>query len=99
HSSYNRCNARTSRQRALPKSCIGSQPMNQGIDSVTVKKKKQNAPSKQDPARWRILAVLLVALFMTLVGVSIVNVTLPSIQDGLHASQSDIQWVLSGYAL
>jgi MFS family permease len=52
-----------------------------------------------DPARWRILMVLLVTLFMSLVGVSIVNVALPSIQTGLGASQSDIQWVLSGYAL
>lgn len=49
--------------------------------------------------RWRILAVLLVAVFMSLVGVSIVNVGLPSIQQGLGASQAQIQWVLSGYAL
>ncbi|WP_010541934.1 MFS transporter [Dietzia alimentaria] len=52
-----------------------------------------------DPVRWRILAVLLIAIFMSLVGVSIVNVALPSIQNGLGASQSDAQWVLSGYAL
>lgn len=49
--------------------------------------------------RWRILAVLLVAIFMSLVGVSIVNVGLPSIQQGLGAGQTQIQWVLSGYAL
>ena len=49
--------------------------------------------------RWRILAVLLVAIFMSLVGVSIVNVAIPSIQHGLGASDSDVQWVLSGYAL
>lgn len=52
-----------------------------------------------DPVRWRILTVLLIAIFMSLVGVSIVNVALPSIQSGLGASQSDVQWVLSGYAL
>ncbi|GAA4803485.1 MFS transporter [Tomitella cavernea] len=52
-----------------------------------------------DPVRWRILVVLLVAIFMSLVGVSIVNVALPSIQHGLDAAQSDVQWVLSGYAL
>ncbi|WP_108483501.1 MFS transporter [Oceaniglobus ichthyenteri] len=52
-----------------------------------------------DPVRWRILFVLLVTIFMTLVGVSIVNVALPSIRLGLDASQSDLQWVLSGYAL
>lgn len=52
-----------------------------------------------NPVRWRILFVLLVSIFMTLIGVSIVNVALPSIQHGLDASQSDLQWVLSGYAL
>ena len=54
---------------------------------------------KPDPVRWRILVVLLVTIFMTLVGVSIVNVALPSIRQGLGASESDLQWVLSGYAL
>ncbi len=41
----------------------------------------------------------MVALFMSLIDVSIVNVALPSIQQGLDASQSELQWVLSGYAL
>ena len=49
--------------------------------------------------RWRVLAVLLAAIAMSLIGVSIVNVALPSIQQGLGATQSDLQWVLSGYAL
>ncbi|MFP7674608.1 MFS transporter [Marivita sp. S0852] len=52
-----------------------------------------------DPIRWRILFVLLITIFMTLVSVSIVNVALPSIRLGLDASESDLQWVLSGYAL
>ncbi len=52
-----------------------------------------------DPVRWRILAVLMVTIFMTLISVSIVNVALPSIRLGLDATQSDLQWVLSGYAL
>lgn len=52
-----------------------------------------------DAHRWRVLWVLLVAIFMSLVGVSIVNVALPSIQHGLDASDSDVQWVLAGYAL
>lgn len=52
-----------------------------------------------DPVRWRILAVLLSVIFMSLVGVSIVNVALPAIQHDLNASHSDLQWVLSGYAL
>ncbi|MEE4540559.1 MFS transporter [Streptomyces sp. V4-01] len=49
--------------------------------------------------RWPALAVCLTASFMTLLDVSIVNVALPSIRTGIHASQSGLQWVLSGYAL
>lgn len=52
-----------------------------------------------DPVRWRILFVLIVTMFMTLINVSIVNVALPSIGRGLQATPSDLQWVLSGYAL
>lgn len=54
---------------------------------------------ERNPERWRVLLVILAAIFMSLMGVSIVNVALASIQQALHASQSDIQWVLSGYAL
>ncbi|GAA2038406.1 MFS transporter [Terrabacter terrae] len=52
-----------------------------------------------DPRRWKALWVCLVAGFMTLLDVSIVNVALPSIQKGLGATPSDLQWVVSGYAL
>jgi EmrB/QacA subfamily drug resistance transporter len=49
--------------------------------------------------RWPALAVCLTASFMTLLDISIVNVALPSIRAGINASQSGLQWVLSGYAL
>jgi len=59
----------------------------------------EDAGAISDPVRWRILVVLLAVIFMSLIGVSIVNVALPSIQQSLNATQSDMQWVLSGYAL
>lgn len=49
--------------------------------------------------RYKILAVLLIPLGMALMAVSSVNVALPSIGAGLNASSTDLQWVLSGYAL
>jgi EmrB/QacA subfamily drug resistance transporter len=52
-----------------------------------------------DPRRWRAFSVCLVVGFMSLLDVSIVNVALPSIEKGLHATSSDLQWVVSGYAL
>lgn len=39
------------------------------------------------------------ATFMLLVDVTIVQVALPTIQRTLHSSFSDMQWVISGYAL
>jgi len=52
-----------------------------------------------DPHRWRTLGVLSIVLFMSLIDVSIVNVALPSIQLGLGATDAQLQWILSGYAL
>ena len=52
-----------------------------------------------DPNRWRALAVCLIAGFMTLLDVSIVNVALPSMQQGLHAGPGAVSWVVSGYTL
>ncbi len=51
------------------------------------------------PRRWRILGVSLVIGFMALLDVSIVNVAIPSMREGLHTSAGTIQWVVSGYAL
>ncbi len=56
-------------------------------------------PAEPDPRRWRILAVSLAVGFMSLLDVSIVNVAIPSMQDGLDTSAGTIQWVVSGYAL
>ncbi len=52
-----------------------------------------------DPRRWRILGVSLVVGFMSLLDVTIVNVAIPSLRDGLDASTATVQWVISGYAL
>ncbi|MCU1667383.1 MAG: transporter [Blastococcus sp.] len=52
-----------------------------------------------DARRWRALSVSLVAAFMVLLDVSIVNVALPSIEREFGVSAGTIQWVVSGYAL
>ncbi|GAA1994274.1 MFS transporter [Amycolatopsis minnesotensis] len=56
-------------------------------------------PYQPDPRRWKALAVTLTAGFMGLLDVSIVNVALPSIQQGIGLSTGGVQWVVSGYAL
>src|SRR4029077_19527777 len=54
---------------------------------------------RPDPDRWKALAVVLAAGVMKLLDVSIVNVALPSIEQGLHARPNELQWIVSGYAL
>ena len=42
---------------------------------------------------------LLLAAFMNLLDISIVNIAIPSIQRDLHAGYADVQWALAGYTL
>src|SRR2546422_1639355 len=49
--------------------------------------------------RWRAFAVLAVAYFMTIVDLTIVNVALPTIGRKLHFSETNLQWVVTAYAL
>src|SRR5450756_1882549 len=48
---------------------------------------------------WIILLVLAMGFFMILLDTTIVNVAIPSIIDGLHASLDQILWVLNAYLL
>ena len=52
-----------------------------------------------DPNRWKALAIVCAAFFMTVLDVSIVNVALPSIGESLHFSEANLQWVITAYAI
>ncbi len=49
--------------------------------------------------KWWTLIAVCTAIFMLLLDITIVNVALPSIQRSLHATFSDLQWVIDAYAL
>jgi MFS family permease len=51
------------------------------------------------PRRWWALGVCMAAGVMIFIDVSIVNVALPSLQQGLGASSAELSWVVAGYAL
>lgn len=57
------------------------------------------APPTLDPRRWLALTVVLVAGFMDLLDVTIVNVAVPSILRDLRAEYAQIEWVVAGYVL
>ncbi|MGB2875313.1 MAG: MFS transporter [Gaiellaceae bacterium] len=57
-----------------------------------------STPSKSD-RRWSALALIVTAQFMVILDVAIVNVALPSIKSDLHFSATNLQWVISAYAI
>src|SRR5580700_2221508 len=64
----------------------------------------QPPPSRSLPgrllrSRWSTLAVLMIGTFMFVLDFFIVNVALPSIQQGLHAGEGAIEWIVAGYAI
>lgn len=55
--------------------------------------------AEADPRRWIALFTLLMASFMNLMDVTIVNVALPSMQADLGANSSQLEWIVAGYIL
>ncbi len=56
-------------------------------------------PRRALSSRWAPLPVVLAGTFMVVLDFFIVNVALPSIQSGLHASSGSLEWVAAGYGL
>src|SRR5205823_12973 len=49
--------------------------------------------------RWSALALIVTAQFMVILDVAIVNVALPSIKADLGFSETNLQWVITAYAI
>lgn len=49
--------------------------------------------------KWLTLTAVSAAIFMLLLDITVVNVSLPSIQRSLHASFQDLRWVVNAHAL
>lgn len=57
------------------------------------------AAPPRDPRRWLILGVLCLSLLVLVVDNTVLNVAIPSLVRELHASASDIQWIIDAYIL
>ena len=57
------------------------------------------ADTSTDHRRWMALYVLCTGMLMIVVDATIVNVALPSIQQDLGFSQSDLAWVVNAYLI
>src|SRR5580765_2579935 len=49
--------------------------------------------------KWWTLVAVCIAIFMLLIDITVVNVALPSLQNSLNATFSELQWVVDAYAL
>jgi EmrB/QacA subfamily drug resistance transporter len=56
-------------------------------------------PAGAPRAGTALLITLSMAQFMVVLDFTIINVALPSIQDGLHVATTTLQWLISGYAV
>ena len=53
----------------------------------------------EERRKWWTLAAVSFGLFMIMLDNTVVNVALPSIQEDLGADLSELQWIVTGYAL
>src|SRR5919205_3056665 len=65
----------------------------------TIHAANRSAPRRADRRRWSALALIVTAQFMVILDVAIVNVALPSIKSDLSFSETNLQWVISAYAI
>jgi EmrB/QacA subfamily drug resistance transporter len=63
-----------------------------------VARERVNPPNEELYARkWTIFGVTMIGLFMALIDVTIVNITVPTLQRQLNASVDTVSWVLNAY--
>ncbi len=58
----------------------------------------EGAPDRETN-KWILLALLATSFFMVVLDVSVVNVALPSLAKDLHFASSELQWVITAYAI
>ena len=80
-----------------PASASPGQPAPTGESLPGAQRAGQSAAA--DGHGWRAVSIVLIGAFMALLDTTIVNVALPSIRTGLHASSASLEWIVSGYAL
>ena len=73
--------------------------MNNQVDQAQQERLDANAAKMVGRNPWLALLVLCMGFFMILLDTTIVNIAIPSIIDGLHATLDQILWVLNAYIL
>ena len=69
------------------------------MDAVTAPSSAHDWSNEGHPLRWRILALMSVALIVVMLNNVTLNVALPELSVNLDADNSELQWILDAYAL
>ncbi len=69
------------------------------LSKINVIKRKDYVPEQVHQRRWWILVVLCLALLIVMIGNTSLNVALPILSRDLHASSSQLQWMVDAYSL
>jgi len=70
------------------------------VNAVSAAQQRQGSGAVGPRAnKWWTLVGVCLGTFMLLLDITIVNVALPDIQQALHSSFSDLQWIVDAYAL
>src|SRR5580700_9024070 len=60
---------------------------------------EQQEPTRASARRWWVLGVLCLSLVLITLDNTVLNVALPTLVRDLHASTSQLQWIVDGYQL
>lgn len=74
-------------------------PIHGGRESVEPELRTDDAPRSHQERRWAVLAVMCIAVFVTTLDGTIVNVALPSLSLELGATTRQLQWIVDAYLL
>src|SRR4051794_14830975 len=69
------------------------------VQTAMTRRTDMTADTTTDRRRWMALYVLCAGMLMIVLDATIVNVALPSIQDDLGFSQSNLAWVVNAYLI
>src|SRR5437762_3459111 len=74
-----------------------------GLPTLPDKMKTATAPTGQaappDSRRWWTLSVLCLSLLMVVVGNTALNVAIPTLVRDIHATDTQLQWIVDAYSL
>src|SRR3954454_18963444 len=71
----------------------------EGMETATSTAAARPQQAPPDPRRWWTLSVLCLSLLMVVVGKTALNVAIPTLVRDIHATDTQLQWIVDAYSL